>query len=315
MCLIISFVSCGCIGILGLILNEGISDDTGAFFGETVVPGDENADGPNDVPGDGPMNEHDTQAVDDIEVSAEGDLPELYVLDMSSAEAFIADLSETYDVVLLDATDYLSGPDGYMLMQELNHTFSLFSPPFFRALVAEYREYDSAFSLILGEENSTEFGLTNWDGDLTITLYYSRDPDENGVTAAVLAHELAHAVHFIIEEHIGETRSMFGMRRFNYVYDYVEDDFEDLWDPDVHGFYFAYSYGMYDYYEDIATVIEMLVGHPGDMLERLSDKQHEALLLKTAYVRDIIYSHISDECFAVFAPLYEAEEYWSLHAA
>jgi len=243
------------------------------------------------------------------------DLPKPYVLDMSSAEKFIADLESTYNVELLDRRNYLSGSDGDMMMRELDNAFSLFSPRFIRALVMEYEKYDSAFIIVINGPSATEYGMTEWDGDLTITLNYDRNYKESGVTAAVLAHELAHAVHFIIEEYIGVMQSKLDMLSLCGEYRYVQDDYDDLWDPDVHGFVFAYSYGMYDYYEDIATIIELLVDKPEDMFERFIDDQHEPLYRKALYIRDLMYYYISDACFAIFTPLYDSEVYDDLTAA
>ena len=199
------------------------------------------------------------------------------------------------------------------MMRELDRALSLFSPEFIKTLVAEYEEYGSSFSVILEDYSSTEYGMTSWDGDLTITLHYDSDPEECGITAAVLAHELAHAAHFIIEEYIGETRSMLELRFFNGAHKYVEDDYEDVWDPDVHVFYFAYDYGMYDYYEDFATIIEMLVAFPEDMLDRFNDHRYEALANKAVYLRDVMYSYISDS--NVFAPLYDGGTIFDSKAA
>ena len=239
----------------------------------------------------------------------------LYELDMSSSEAFIKDVKKAYNITLIDSYNVLSGLDGEYLKSELNHGLSLFSPRFIKKLVSIYSEYDASFIIELGGVNIHEYGCTEWDRDLTITLYYNVVPSENGITAAVLAHEMGHAVHFILEEAIGESRSEKDLREFNGEFDYVGYSYVYEWDKGTHSFVFAYNYGMYDYYEDIATIFELLAEKPDEMFGRLSNYRYEVLFLKTSYIRDMTYLHISDECSAIFAPLSSAESYWEQAAA
>jgi len=314
LCFLIVLSSYGCIALLlDGIASEVIDDTKGKnpAVVEVSDPEDHKVKTPPDEVrhNTNPTDQDDDGDVDDVSS------PDLYTLDMSSDDAFIDDVLRTYGVELIDRRSYLSGSDGEELMRELNHALSLFAPDFIRALVTEYSEYGARFFIRLEGPSYTEFGMTEWDRDLTITLHYHRDPEENGITAAVLAHELAHAAHFVIEEYLGEARSLAELRHFNGPFDYVEDDYDYVWDYDKHGSYFAYDYGMYDYYEDFATIIEMLVAFPEDLLERFSDFQYEALFQKTAYLRDIMYYYISDACFPVFAPLYEAEKIWDAPAA
>ena len=301
LCLLIAISSYGCFGLLLTALGDELADESD--ISEVVVHEPiELEDKTSQESEDEEQYDNDIDYTDEIESEI---FPNTYELDMSSAEAFIADVEYTYEVKLLDKFGFLSGSSGDSMMRELDKALSIFTPKFVRALVTEYKEYGSSFTISLEDYSSTEYGMTSWDEDLTISLHYDSDPEECGITAAVLAHELAHAAHFIIEEHIGETRSMLELRFFNGVHGYVEDDYEYVWIPDVHALYFAYDYGMYDYYEDFATIIELLVAFPGEMVDRLSDHRHEALAKKTTYLRDIMNSHISDS--NVFAPLNVAE--------
>ena len=312
LCFFIALSSFGCVGLLADFLSEEFTDSISEkelAILEIKNPKPLNTPDPEDEYHDD-LNY--TDPVDEPQYLPDHDL---YTLDMSSADAFIADVKSAYNIELSDNAGYLSGSDGADLMRELDHALSLFTPTFITHLVAEYEDYGSRFFLDLKGPSSTEFGITEWDRNLTITLHYDSDPEENGITAAVLAHELAHSIHFIIEEYIGEARSESELRYFNGVFDYVEDDYDRIWDSDVHGFVFAYDYGMYDYYEDFATVLEMLVAFPDEMQERFSDSQHEALLKKTIYLREIMYYYISNTCFPVFSPLYEAEALWDARAA
>jgi len=311
--LFIALSSFGCIGFL----LDGIPDDSSNDKEVKVPPILEIIDSEIQHSQEtGDTDHHDDQyTTDSSDETHDLYAHDLYTLDMSSAEAFIADLQSTYNIEFIDRRGYLYEIDGVDIMHELNLALSLFTPTFLRALVAEYEEYGARFILNLEGPSSTEFGFTEWDRNLTITLHYDRDPDENGVTAAVLAHELAHAVHFIIEEYIGETQSMEELRYFNGAFDYVGEDYDRLWNQDIHDPYFAYDYGMYDYYEDFATIIEVLVAFPDEMLERFSVYSHEALTRKTMYIREIMFYHISDTCFPIFIPLYEAEAVFTSQAA
>jgi len=304
LCLLISLSSYGCLGlVLSALIDEPAYDDSKiinirepALSHEPLVTPEPEKSVEAQYPQSTDEDEKDT---------IPGVLINLYTLDMSSPEAFLVDVKDTYNMTLTDVHDYLSGSDGGFLMSELDRALALFTPEFLKALVDEYREYDSMFYILLEGPSTTEFGMTEWSKDLVITLHYDRDPDENGITAAVLAHELAHAVHFIIEEYIGESRSHMELRSFNGAFNYVGDDYDSVWDPETHGYYFAYDYGMYDYYEDIATIIELMVAFPEEMFERFLDMYHNPLIRKTMYIRDIFYFYILET--EIFAPLYEAE--------
>jgi len=302
LCLSITLLSFGCIGRFSSSLVDGVRNsgrDPGVVIRD---PGGQNNGSSQRQEDDTPPSPHRNGDTD----SGSGEIPVNHKLDMSSSAAFIADVMYVYEITLLDKAGFLSGEDGDFLMGEICHALSLFSPEFIRALVAEYREHRANFIIKLDVPSRTEFGITEWQRNLTITLHYDKEPDENGITAGVLAHEMAHAVHFIIEEYIGEERSELELRAFNGDFDYVGRNYESVWNPDIHGFYFAYDYSMADYYEDFATIVEMLIADPEEMLARFNDAQHEALILKTIYLRDIIYSYLSDACSDVFTPLYDA---------
>ena len=232
-----------------------------------------------------------------------------FALDKSSADVFIEDIDAIYSISLIDSDGLLSSSQGSRLMDEIERGLSLFSPGFIRKMVAFYAEYGSVFFMVL--ENAAEdgdYGVADWDGDITIYLYYNLFDELNGITAAVLAHEFTHAAHYIIEEYIGEEQSERDMMSFNGDFFYSEDDYDYLWNERLHSATFAYDYGMANYYDDMAAIVELLVERPEEMAARHSDHQNEPLYLKTRYIRDAMYMYISDECRAVFAPLYYADE-------
>jgi len=270
------------------------------------------------------QNPQDNQDLPDIiEIPDSRDLPDSgeyrhfdrdneTIFDMSSAEAFIEDVYLVCGVILEDNNGFLSASFGKDLMHEIDAVLKLFSPAFIKEMVIFYATFGSDLIICLEGEDEEMFGYVVWDlnADLIITLYHSSDPDENGVSLPTLTHELAHAAHFIVEEYIGEKQSEQIMRAFNGRFDYLEDDYEHKWNEVTHGTAFAYDYGLYDYYEDWATTIEMFTMFDHlELTDRLSVWRNEPLFRKAQYVRDMMYHYISDDCHQLFAPLYEAEEY------
>jgi hypothetical protein len=227
-------------------------------------------------------------------------------LDMSSAEAFIDDVSAIYGIILTDEHELLSGPEGGWLMEEIGRCLILFSPGFITRLVSMYAGHESGFYIRLDSPSDDEFGSIVWDDDLIIYLRYDSNPDENGVTAATLAHELGHAIHFMAEEIVGEEQIENEMKALNGDFEYAGDRHHTLWDERIHRTAFAYNYGMFDHYEDIATIVELLADDPEDMRARLNDPENGILRRKTEYIR-YLTSYITADIGALFAPL-ELEE-------
>jgi hypothetical protein len=227
-------------------------------------------------------------------------------LDMSSAEAFIDDVSSIYDITLIDGYDLLSGSEGSRIMEEIEFCLMLFSPGFLQRLVYLYAGHGSGFFIRLEGPSDYEFGSIEWDDDLVIFLRYDDNPDENGVNAATLAHELGHAVHFIVEEIVGEEQIENDLRSVNGDFTYAGDRYHSVWDEAAHITVFAYNYGMFDHYEDIATIFEMLAGDPGGMSTRLNDPESGILRQKTEYIRELALV-VSEDTGGLFDPL-EREE-------
>jgi hypothetical protein len=209
--------------------------------------------------------------------------------------------------VLIDAYELLDGDEGEWVMEEIERCLMLFTPGFIRALVSMYEEYNSGFTLSLAGPPNEEFGSILWDGDLTINLRYSDNPDINGVNAATLGHELGHAIHFIVEEIVGEETIRDSFVSMNGDFSYAGDRYHILWNPEIHTAAFAYNYGMSDVYEDVATIFELLASEPEQMRVRLSDPAYGTLRQKIEYVRYLTL-YVYDGEIALFAPLETEEE-------
>jgi hypothetical protein len=238
------------------------------------------------------------------------------VLDMSSPSAFIDSVWERYGIILQDHEELLYTAEGLGYKQEIAHALWLFSPEFMRTLADTFhKEHRATYIIRLGGHNDDQYGTAEWYNNIIITIYKDNDPAFCGITAPVLAHEIGHTIHYLIEEYITEEQSERDMESFNGGFYYVGDDYDSVWRYKLHGNTFAYDYSLHCYYEDIATIFELLVEDPEDMARRLADPWNEPLLLKTQYIREMTYRYVSDECWMVFMPLYEAEEILGLRAA
>jgi len=238
----------------------------------------------------------------------------LVLFDKSSPEAFIESIWNNFGIVLQDGEDFFSSDEGIGYMEEIEHVLFLFSPEFMEKMTDYFRsEHRAKYFLRLGGQNDDQYGLAEWRKNIIVSVFYDKNPEFCGITAPVLAHEIGHTIHYLVEEYIGEKKSEADMRAFNGDFDYVEDRYDRVWREKIHGTTFAYDYGMHCYYEDIATIFELLVEDPAEMTARLSDPLNEPLFLKTQYIREITYEYISDECYLIFMPLYEAEEILGLN--
>ena len=252
----------------------------------------------------------------DAGVPPDGGVPP--ALNTSSAEAFIDSVREIYNVILEDDYGLLHDEIGESRMKELELTLVMYSPAFIRILVSIYNDMGSNFIISIVESEDDAFGSASWaEGeDLIITLNYYNDELDGGVNHDTLSHELAHAMHFIIEEKIGYDHAEEDMMAFNQGFPYVED-YVGEWDEELHSPIFAYDYGMYNYLEDWATVIEELTmltqrgltTSTEELSERLSDPRNEPLLRKAQYIREMIYKYISEECSVIFFVLYDVEDF------
>ncbi|MCL2633240.1 MAG: hypothetical protein FWD34_01865 [Oscillospiraceae bacterium] len=228
-------------------------------------------------------------------------------LDKSSPEAFIEDVREVYDIRLRDAFGYLSGTGGERMMDEIELGLGVFSPDFIKSMTAMYEKRLMYFIIILDQPSDIYAGTMEWKEDLVITLHYNRMAYLNGITAQTLAHEIAHAITFIIQEtKIGYIRLENDMNSINRGMNYVGNSYHSLWDRHKHSTTFAYSYGMSNFYEDIATIFEYLVYQPHDMEARLGNTNNEPLYQKVEYIMKMTYQYISDDCRMVFEPFENA---------
>jgi hypothetical protein len=225
--------------------------------------------------------------------------------DLTPAEAFISRMDEIYGITLTDENDYLSGGGGAMLMDEIESCLELFTAEFVKSLTSMYAVRGSDFHIRLDEPDDTEHGSIVWNDDLVIRLRYDEDTGMNGVHAATLAHELGHAVHRIVSVIIGDEQIETALTEINGDFEYLGSLHGSGWDAEIHGNAFAYSYGMFNHHEDIATLFELLVSHPDEMRVRLSDPAADILRAKTEYLR-YLTSHISGSTGDLFAPLDQA---------
>ncbi|MDR2531997.1 MAG: hypothetical protein LBC82_04065 [Oscillospiraceae bacterium] len=272
---------------------------------------DEPDETPDETPPDTP-DETPPEIPDDIPDDTPPPLSSL--LDKSSPQAFTDSIWEIFIIVLTDDEDFLSEENSSDYMDEIEHALMLFSPEFMRTMVSYYhREYSSTYFINISGYNEDLAGLAKrawypgFGGNVSVTLFFDSDAENCGITAPVLAHEIAHTVHYLIEDFTDAGQIEKEMQALNGDFIYVDVLFNAFWNEALHSTTFANEYGMHCHYEDIASIIGLLVGDPDGMAVRLSDPQNEPLFLKTQYIREMFYEYISDDCFLVFAPLYNAE--------
>ena len=303
--IMVFFVLAGCGGNLG-------------YIPEKINPPQSNNENDNHI--DTGYEEDQTQPhtpPEDDDDSDTGDLPESTALDTSSPEAFIDGVLEIYHVIMEDVDGSLQGENGKARMEEIETTLTMYSPAFIREMVSLYKDIGADFIIRVLDDSNEPYGTASWypDEDLIITLNFDEDEDEDDDFHSTLSHELGHAMHYLIENSMDEDQDEYGLESLNQGFEYVEN-YIDEWDYELHSPVFAWAYGMYNYHEDWATIVEVLtIITPGgitdelpDISERLIDPKNEPLFEKSRYIREMVYKYISDECSAIFKVLYEAED-------
>ncbi|MCL2698354.1 MAG: M64 family metallopeptidase, partial [Oscillospiraceae bacterium] len=148
-------------------------------------------------------------------------------LNMSSPEAFIDSVWNIFGVVLQDNEELLYSEKGLDYMREIEHALWLFSPAFMRRLTDTFhKEHRATYIIRLGGHNDDQYGIAEWFNNIIITVFLDNDPAFCGITAPVLAHEIGHTIHYLIEEYIGEEQSELDMMVLNGEFEYAGDRYD-----------------------------------------------------------------------------------------
>lgn len=201
------------------------------------------------------------------------------------------ELSRKYAFTVSDPDELLT-PEACAVVDE---TFQIFSRPVIYGFLKGLEEQGRKFVLEFRDEESENFGLTQYLSDqIKITIYSPRNSEyfalNNGITVETIAHEFGHALHDLIEWEYGTDRMKREWTVLNGPYAYG-----DSWDAESSR-YFMYSYGMDSYYEDVASVFEDLAAYPQTTAARISQQENLPLLQKVEYLFRLMerYFDLSD---------------------
>ena len=240
---------------------------------------------------------------------------------VDSDSAYAMALKAMYGITLRDDGGFLHLLDNSAARDSIDSTFAAFSPSYINRLSAFFESIGVRFALCIEEgelkldkNGEFEFVLGRFDvsedsPEAAITLYHYPELGMDGVNTATLAHELGHATHYVIRYLIGDIQLEKLISQYNAGFEYVGGSHIEEWDYIEHAPVFAYSYGMMNHSEDVATIFEKLVDSPEGMRARLSDPSNSALFKKVQEIRRLTYEYVSSETCAVFAPIYYAEQH------
>lgn len=211
--------------------------------------------------------------------------------DTVGAARTVDELERKYGFEIEDPDRLLSDENGEENCAILDETLEIFSKPLIKGFLRSLWRRDCAFSMEFVDEHSDSLGETSYRSDLIhIKIFAPRNtPDPsvtNGITVETIAHELGHAIHDALEYQYGMDEVEDIWTSLNGGYEYGEE-----WEDGCEAF-FAYEYGMTDYYEDVATVFEDLAAFSLVMSSKLSQQEYDPLYMKVKY----LYS-MMDETF------------------
>ena len=203
--------------------------------------------------------------------------------DSIGAARTVSDLQKKYGFTIKDPDGLLSDENGPENCAVIDQTLEIFSKPLIKGFLKNLWRRDCSFSMEFLDEASDSLGETSYDyNNIRIKIFAPRDTRDpsmtNGITVETIAHELGHAVHDALEYQYGADEIERTWTKLNGSYAYGDE-----WDNGCEAF-FAYEYGLTDYYEDIATVCEDLAAFPLVMSSRLSQPENEPLYLKAKYL-------------------------------
>lgn len=215
----------------------------------------------------------------------------------------VEELRKKYGLDIRDPDGLLSGASGRENCAIVDSTLEIYSKPLLKGFLKSLWQRDVSFSMEFLDQHSDSLGETSYDYNrIHIKIFAPRnsiDPSStNGITVETIAHELGHAVHDALEHH-------FGMDEIEEIWTSLNGplDYGDDWDSECEAF-FAYKYGMTDYYEDVATIYEDLAAFPLATSTRMSREENTPLYMKAKYLYTMM-----DEAFDLSqSTLFEAFE-------
>ncbi|MCL2019207.1 MAG: putative zinc-binding metallopeptidase [Oscillospiraceae bacterium] len=225
-------------------------------------------------------------------------------LNKTSPEAFAEDVRDVYGIVILDVHGHLASSEGKKHMGIIETCLGRFTPEFIRKLVSVYNESGRRFIIRLEDYNNKDDVAGNvrrTDKALTIRLFYNvKAYDSFGISVDVLAHEIGHAITFLIQDDIGRGTLEAEMRAFNGDFDYVGEQYAEKWNRSKHSTTFVTAYAMSDYHEDIAEIFGFLIAYPSHIRRTVNNPDNEALRDKIKYIGRMTFLYVSIDGVMIF---------------
>ncbi|MDD3243547.1 MAG: hypothetical protein PHD32_07495 [Eubacteriales bacterium] len=214
-------------------------------------------------------------------------------------------IQETYAVAVADPQGLVTPDLEDPYFSALEDTLAAYGASFVQNVVNAYVQDGYAFVVAIETPDeqavAEEYtGLCELDDNaLVIHLYASDDPDLNGVTVETFSHEFAHAVHYDAEYRYGEDELLDRYSAFN---NGIAYDLDAVELPAGYDAYFPNDYAYTDYYEDVASCMEVLITTPQETADKLADEFYAPLRRKIEFLRQVFEEYYGP-CDTAFAPL------------
>ena len=219
------------------------------------------------------------------------------------SSALLYALEKKYGIDIEDP-DHLLTPENCIVLDE---SLAILSIPVIDGILEFLEEDGRDFSLVFADETYDALGETIFTYDeIEITIYAPRDTYDpemtNGITVETIVHEFGHVLHDIFEDEYGIRPVKETWCQLN-----GSSEYGDEWDENAEH-YFAYDYGMTDYYEDVATVFEDLAAYPVVTEGRLAKEENDPLYFKAKYLYEMTDGLFDLSESTLFDPFFEAKE-------
>ena len=191
----------------------------------------------------------------------------------------LTDLEQQYGFPIYDPDGLLSGEEGKINRDVLTEALDTLSVPLIRGMLQNLQRREISFEMIFLDEESDNLAQTEYSHSMIrIRVYAPREffdsEADDGITLQTITHEFGHVFHDVLE-------SEYGPDAFREAWSFLngEHNYGDEWSKDC-GHYFAYDYGLTEYYEDVATVFENLGAYPLIASSRFTREENTPLYLK-----------------------------------